>query len=174
MDSYVAVIFNSDEKAFDGLEALWALNKTGDITVHGAAVIHRPTTGKATVAMKRSAPGLRTALGAALGTLLGALAGPAGAVAGAYAGGVAGLAADAVESGEHREGADEVEAVLKPGQAAVVAEVSEDETSLLDPTMRKLGGEIHRRSKGELRHAFFDFATDVDIPNQGYFADPSR
>ncbi|MBV8600423.1 MAG: DUF1269 domain-containing protein [Candidatus Eremiobacteraeota bacterium] len=171
MDSYVAIIFNSDEKAFDGLDALWKLNRTGDITVHGAAVIHRPTTGKATVAMKRTAPGLRTALGAALGGLLGMLAGPAGAAAGAYAGAVAGLGGDGIKGGEHSEAADEVEAALRPGQAAVVAEVSEDQTSLLDPTMRALGGDLHRRGKGELRHAFFDF--EPDVPQQGYFADPS-
>ena len=173
MENYAAAIFDSDEKAFDALDALWKLNRTGDITVHGAAVIHRPTSGKATVALKRTAPGLRTALGAALGALLGALAGPTGVAAGAYAGGVAGLGGDVATGGEHLEAADEVEAALRPGQAAVIAEVSEDETSLLDPTMHALGGRVYRRSREELRKAFFDVDTDLVAQQKGYFADPS-
>src|SRR5271166_1853366 len=108
MDNYVAIVFNSEAKASDGLHQLWNLDAQGDITVHGAAVIQRDGFGYTQVAAKQTDPGLRTALGIGVGALLGALAGPIGAAAGASiavgtaagvgaaAGGVVGLTADAV------------------------------------------------------------------------------
>jgi len=174
MDNYIAVIFDSDVIAADGLRALGTLNHNGDVTVHGAAVIRRLADGTLDVTTKHTAPGLRTALGLAFGAILGMFAGPAGIAAGAYAGGVAGMAGDVIKSGEHSEAAIEVEAVLRPGHAAIIAEVSEDLTSPIDPTMKALGGRVYRRPKGELRHAFFDAAADSDPPgDHGYFADPS-
>jgi uncharacterized membrane protein len=74
MDNYIAVVFETDEEAFAGLHALWNLDEGGDVTVHGAAVIHRDTDGHVDVATKRTDPGLRTVLGVGMGALLGDLA----------------------------------------------------------------------------------------------------
>lgn len=177
MDNYIAVVFATDVQAFDGLQALWTLNRKGNITVRGAAVIRRDLGGKIEVEKKQTLPGLRTVLGATVGFLLGNLAGPAGAAAGAYAGAVGGLGADVVKSGEHDEAAGELERILRPGQSAIVAEVAEDETSLIDPTMRRLDGVVFRRSKNEIRGKFFDLddveRERVEQSQNGYFADPS-
>ena len=171
MDNYVAVVFNSDEKAFDGLHALWALDASADITVHGAAVIHRNQYGQVEVATKDTDPGARTAIGVGIGALLGALAGPVGTAAGiagassiaagtaagigAAAGGAVGLTADAVKSGEHEEAANETAFVLKAGQAAVIAEVSEDWTTPVDSAMARLGGTVYRRAKTDVTDSSF-------------------
>jgi uncharacterized membrane protein len=171
MDNYVAIVFNSDEKAFDGLHALWRLDDSGDITVHGAAVIHRDQFGHVDVATKDTDPGVRTIVGAGLGALLGALAGPVGSAAGiagaasiaagsaagigAAAGGTVGLTADAVKSGEHEEAAFETGFVMNPGQSAVIAEVAEDWTTPIDTAMTRLGGVVYRREKGAVRDASF-------------------
>jgi uncharacterized membrane protein len=163
MDNYIAIVFNSDDRAFDALHALWNLDDRGDITVHGAAVIHRDSYGSVDVATKKTDPGLRTAAGVALGALVGALAGPIGAAAGASiavgtaagvgaaAGGAIGLTADAVKSGEHEEAAYETGFVMNPGQSAVIAEVSEDWTTPVDTAMARLGGVVFRRPKGDVR-----------------------
>ena len=168
MDNYIAIIFDTDKEAFSGLHALWNLDDSGDITVHGAAVVHRDQLGTIQVATKQTNPGLRTAVGVGIGALLGALAGPIGAAAGATvaagtaagigaaAGGVVGLAADAVKSDEHEQAAYESGFVLSPGQSAVVAEVSEDWTTPIDTTMSRLGGVVFRRSKGDLNSDAFD------------------
>ena len=163
MDNYIAVVFDTDEKAFEGLHALWRLDDQGDITVHGAAVIHRDIYGHIDVATKSDDPGVRTAVGIGLGALLGALAGPIGAAAGttiatgtaaaygAAAGGLAGVTADAVKSSEHEEAADETSFVMRPGQSAVIAEVSEDWTTPVDTAMTQLGGKVYRRTKDVVR-----------------------
>jgi uncharacterized membrane protein len=169
MDNYVAIVFKSDEKAFEGLHALWKLDERGDITVHGAAVIHRDQYGHIDVATKDTDPGVRTIVGAGLGALIGALAGPVGSALGiagaasiaagtaagigAAAGGVTGLTADTVKSGEHDEAAYESRLVLKPGQAAVIAEVSEDWVTPIDTEATRLGGVVYRRSKSDVRNA---------------------
>jgi uncharacterized membrane protein len=162
MNNYIAVVFNSDTAASDGLHALWNLDSNGDITVHGAAVLHRDKFGYIDVATKQTSPGLRTAIGVGVGALLGALAGPIGAAAGATiaagtaagigaaAGGVAGLTADAVKSGEHEEAAFESAFAIANGQSAVVAEVSEDWTEPIDNAMKGLGGQIYRRAKSSV------------------------
>lgn len=156
MDNYVAIVFDSDEKAFQGLHALWNLDTAGDITTHGAAVIHRDQFGHVDVATKDTDPGVRTVVGVALGALLGALAGPIGAAAG-----IAGAASVAVKSSEHDEAAYETEFTLKPGEAAVIAEASEDWTTPIDAAMKQLGGTIYRRTKGAVRdNSIFDDYTD--------------
>ena len=171
MDNYVAIVFDNDEKADNGLHTLWKLDDNGDITVHGAAVIHRDQFGHVEVATKDTDPGVRTMVGVGLGALLGALAGPIGTAAGiagastiaagtaagigAAAGGAVGLTADAVKSGEHEEAAFESGFVMKNGQAAVIAEVSEDWTTPIDAAEKPLGGKIYRRAKSDVRDSSF-------------------
>jgi uncharacterized membrane protein len=161
MDNYVAVVFDSDAKAADGLHEMWQLDSDGEVTVHGAAVLRRDTYGQIQVATKNTDPGLRTAVGIGLGAVIGALAGPVGAAAsasavatamgiGAATGGAVGLTADAVKSDEHEQAAYESGFVIRPGQSAVVAEISEDWTTPVDTAMARLGGKVYRRQKGDV------------------------
>lgn len=177
MNNYIAVVFNSDEKAYEGLHKLWNLDDTGDVTVHGAAVIHRDRFGHVDVATKQSDVGLRTIVGAGIGALIGSLAGPVGAAAGiagastiaagtaagigAGAGAVTGATADVIKAGTHEEAAYESSFVMNPGQAAVIAEVSEDWTTPIDTAMSGLGGRVYRRSQGAVRDNSF-FGDDYD------------
>lgn len=163
MDNYIAIVVDNDTKAYDGLHSLWNLDANGDITVHGAAVIHRDSTGYVDVATKDTDPGARTAIGVGIGALLGALAGPIGAAAGATiaagtaagigaaAGGLAGLTADAVKADEHDQAAFETSFVLPSGKSAVIAEVSEDWTTPVDTLATRIGGIVFRRAKGDIR-----------------------
>jgi uncharacterized membrane protein len=168
MDNYIAVVFSNDQQAADGLHQLWNLDALGQVTVHGAAVLHRDNLGYIHLATKRTDPGARTALGIGLGALIGALAGPIGVAAGAAAaaagvgagigaaaGGVVGLTADAVKSGEHEEAAFQSGLVIQNGQSAVVAEVSEDWTTTIDEAMKRLGGKVYRRPKGTVLNDSF-------------------
>ena len=177
MDNYIAVVFNSDEKAYEGLHRLWALDDSNDVTVHGAAVVHRDKYGHVDVATKETDPGLRTILGAGIGALLGAIAGPVGSAMGiagassiaagsaagigAAAGGATGLTADLVKAGDNEEAKYESGFAMAPGQSAVLAEVSEDWTTPIDTAMHQLGGVIYRRSKSDVRESSF-FGDDYD------------
>jgi uncharacterized membrane protein len=175
MDNYVAIVVDSDTKAYQGLHALWELDNIGDITVHGAAVVHRDQYGAMDVATKDTDPGARTAIGIGIGALLGALAGPVGAAAGAAsaaavtaasvgtaagigaaAGGTVGLTADAVKSSEHDEAAYETGFVVPKGKSAIIAEVSEDWTTPIDNMAKQIGGTVYRRPKSSILDSYWN------------------
>lgn len=86
MRNFIAAVFDDSRKAYEGLHELWELDGSGEITVHGTAVIHRDELGFIQVDTKETHPALVTALGVGIGALLGALAGPAGAAVGAAGG----------------------------------------------------------------------------------------
>jgi uncharacterized membrane protein len=177
MDNYVAIVVEDDAKASEGLHSLWKLDSSEEITVHGAAVIHRDKYGYVDVATKATNPGLRTAIGVGIGALLGALAGPIGAAAGATiaagtaagigaaAGGVAGLTADMVKSDEHDQAAFETTLELPRGSSAIIAEVTEAWTTPVDDLAKSIGGKVYRRSKSELRK---DYYVDADYSDNLY------
>jgi uncharacterized membrane protein len=88
MNTYIAVVFSSDDKAHQALRKLWHMDVEGLLTVHGAAVVRRDDLGHIRVAERNSDLGMSTAIGVGVGALLGLLAGPVG-----IAAGVAGAAA---------------------------------------------------------------------------------
>lgn len=154
MHDYIAVIFGDTGKAYRGLHALWQLDNDEDITVHGSTVVHRDDFGDFQVDTKETHPALATAVGVGVGALLGSLAGPAGAAIGAAggagigaaAGGVVGATADVARADTRQQAKGETALALLPGQAAVIADVSEDSTLPVDTRMRELGGVVRRRS----------------------------
>ena len=173
MHDYIAVIFDGTDRAYDGLHALWKLNNDMEVTVHGSTVVHRDDLGDFLVDTKQTQPLLATAVGVGLGALLGALAGPAGAAIGAAggagigaaAGGAVGATADIARTDTRRQAKGETAFALRPGQAAVIADVSEDSTLPIDTRMRELGGIVRRRSWSTVHD---DFWFDDYIPNYLY------
>lgn len=171
MNTYIAVVFSSDDKTHQALRKLWHLDEAGELTVHGAAVVRRDDMGHIRVADRSSDLGMRTAIGVGVGALLGLIAGPVGAAAGvagaaamsvaaatgvgAMAGGVVGATADAIKETNRENAADEAFFTLRHGQSAVVAEISEDWTQVLDDAMRPMGGTIHRRLNNAATNAAF-------------------
>jgi uncharacterized membrane protein len=161
MNTYIAVVFSSNDKAHQALRKLWNLDEEGELTVHGAAVVRRDDMGHIRVADRTTDLGLSTAIGVGIGALLGLFAGPVGVAAGiagaaavtagigagvgALAGGAVGMTADAVKENNRENAAAEAFFTLKHGQSAVVAEISEDWTEILDDAMEHLGGKIFRR-----------------------------
>jgi uncharacterized membrane protein len=165
MHNYIAVVFDDSGTAYRGLHALWQLDGVGEVTVHGAAVIHRDGLGQVQVDTKETHPVAGTAVGVGIGALLGALAGPAGAAVGAAGGaaigaatgGVVGAGVDLSRADTRRQALDESRFVLGVRQSAIIADVSEDWTSPIDTRMRELGGTVYRRAKDDLEDdAWFD------------------
>src|SRR5262249_7185517 len=158
MRNYVAVVFDDMNQAYEGLHRLWSLDDEGLITVHGTAVVHRTEWGEYQVDTKETHPVLATAVGVGVGALLGALAGPAGAAAGAAKGAGIGAASgaavgggtDLARAGIRDQASSETAGLLRAGQSAVIADVSEDSSALIDTRMRDLGGTVYRRSRSSL------------------------
>ena len=159
MRNFVAVVFETPTKAYDGLHEMWNLDRQGDVTVHGTAVVHRDSLGRLVVDTDQTDPPLATAIGIGIGALLGALAGPAGAAVGAgggaaigaAVGGTAGLVADIDRADVEAQAGFQTGFVVRPGQHAVIADVSEEWTAPIDERMRRLGGTVYRRSRGAIR-----------------------
>ena len=182
MENYIAIVFDGDEKAYEGLHDLWSLDANGEIEVKGAAVVHRGRDGYMDVATKDTDQGLRTAIGIGVGALLGALAGPigaataaaaataagVGAATGSVVGGFTGLAADADKSDEREQALHETRFVLPRGQSAVLAEVSEEWVTPIDAMAKRLGGVVHRRSKGAVSRDEWDFDYGTYLYKQDY------
>ena len=182
MENYIAIVFDGDEKAYEGLHALWRLSDHGEIDVKGAAVVHRARDGYMDVATKDTDEGLRTAIGIGVGALLGVIAGPigaataaaattaagVGAAAGSVVGGFTGLVADAAKSDEREQALEESRFVLPRGNSAVIAEVSEDSVMPIDAMARRLGGTVHRRSKKAVWHDQWDFDYGTYLYPQDY------
>jgi uncharacterized membrane protein len=187
MNTFIAVVFPSEEKAHQALRKLWHLDSEGELTVHGAAVVRRDDMGHIRVAEQSSDLGMRTAIGVGVGALLGLLVGPVGVAAGvagaaamsvagatgvgALAGATIGATADAVTDDRRENAAYESFFVLKPGQSAVVAEITEDWTRVLDDAMNPLGGTIYRRLNNAANNAAFgaNFYGDYLYP---YYYEP--
>ncbi|MGY2896517.1 DUF1269 domain-containing protein [Deinococcus sp. UYEF24] len=161
MSNYVALVFKTDSKAHDALRMIWDMDKSGDLTVHGAAVVRRDNDGYVEVASKHTDAGMRTAVGIGVGVLLGALAGPIGIAAGvagaaalsagtamgvgAVAGGAIGFMEDGVRTADRGDAVNASIYSLDYGESAVVADISEDWPARLDHAIKAMGGVVHRR-----------------------------
>src|SRR4029077_5722497 len=81
------------------------------------------------------------------GLLTGLFGGPAGVGIGPTVGGLTGLNPDLHPSGVTSRFVYDVEAVLKPGKFAMVADVNEEHVTPIDSRMEAMGGAVFRTEK---------------------------
>jgi len=159
MDKMLVVIFDSEIKAYEGARVLQELQEEGSINLYAKAVIARDASGKVSVKQQGDVGPVGTAVGLLTGSLIGLIGGPVGVAIGAGAGTYGGMLYDLVHLGISEDYLYEVEQSLKPGKAAVVAEVWEEWTLPVDTRMEALGGVVFRRSRSE----FVDAQMERDI-----------
>jgi uncharacterized membrane protein len=152
MDRMLAVVFDTEPKAYEGKKALDQLDDEGSIIVYAYAVVTRNADG--TIAVRESDdPGpLGTLLGTAVGSLIGLLGGPVGVAVGATAGLVAGGTVDLNNARVGEDFVEDVRKELQPNKFAVVAEIQEDWTTPVDTRMEAIGGKTFRRALSEVKH----------------------
>jgi uncharacterized membrane protein len=153
MDRMLVVVFDNDDKAIEGSNALHELDRDGYIAVYDAAIVVKNPNGTTTTKHSGEYGPLGTLAGVAVGGFIGMLGGPLGVAMGAVSGTLIGALADFENV---RVGADFIEDAAKelvPGKVALVAEIEEEEITPVDERMEALGGHILRRSLHELRHA---------------------
>ncbi len=159
MDKIVVVVFPSENGAYDGMRALEDLNNEGSIHLYAKALITMGADGKVIVKQKDNHALVGTGVGLLVGILVGGLIGPLGAVVGANAGAFGGLVYDFTHAEVDQDYLDEIGHSLKPGKAAVVAELSEDWTPLVNSRMEELGGAVFRRTRRDM----LDAKVELDI-----------
>ena len=148
-DRMVAIIFDDEKKAYEGLKALEELNSEGSITLYASAVIAKDAGGKVIVRRTADQGPLGTSVGLLAGSLIGLFGGPAGLAIGAAAGTTGGMFYDMAKAGVGGDFLTEAGQQLQPGKTAIVAEIWEEWITPLDSRMEALGGRVFRRARGE-------------------------
>lgn len=150
MEKMLAVVFDSEPKAYEGTKALRKLDFEGNIDVHALSVIKKKADGTVEPMKTEGDFPIRTVAGTAIGSFIGLLGGPLGVAVGAATGTVFGMSSDLYRSGVDADFVDEVSTKLAPGKFAVVADVSEDWVTPLDTHMGELGGQVFRTTRHDV------------------------
>jgi uncharacterized membrane protein len=156
MDRMLVVVFDSENKAYEGKKALSQLESEGSIAVYAYAVIGKSPDGTTTVKQSDDPGPLGTLVGTSLGGLIGLLGGPVGLAIGAGTGLLAGGTLDLNDARVGEDFIDDVRQELQPNKFAVVAEIQEDWTTPVDSRMEAIGGKVYRRALSEVKQTLHD------------------
>lgn len=149
-DNVLAVSFGedpqSDTNAYQALTDLKQLESQGQISIAGAAVVTRDTDGRVEAKSEvGSEPYAGIASGGVIGLLVGIIGGPLGVLLGGTYGALVGSLFDVAE-GENTESVlGEIAKQVHPARTAVIAQVTEQSSEVVDSAMARLGGEVMRR-----------------------------
>jgi uncharacterized membrane protein len=150
MNKMIVAVFDSEEKAFEGLTALKTLHKSGDISLYATAVLAKNEEGEVAMKQVSDKGPIGTSVGMLSGAFIGILAGPVGMAVGATAGMFGGMYYDLSESGFDDGFVDEVSKALQNGKTAVIADVDEGWTAPVDTRMEELDGMVFRKNRSEV------------------------
>ncbi|MDP2409347.1 MAG: DUF1269 domain-containing protein [Pseudolabrys sp.] len=145
MNQMLVAVFDTEMAAFEALSTLRELHKQGSISLYASAVVVKDKAGRVRVKQEAEYGPAGTALGLLTGSILGILGGPAGLAAGASLGGITGFLFDLDKIVVGATLLDDTSKTLTAGKAAVLAEVQESWTSLVDERLRKQGGTVFRQ-----------------------------
>lgn len=159
MDRILVVVFENESKAYEGSQALRDMEIEGSIHLYAKAVLSRNADGKVQVKQSSDLGAAGTAGGLIIGALIGLIGGPTAAAIGAGTGMFGGFLYDMAHLGVSQDYLDGVGNSLKPGKAAVVAEIWEDWTVPVDTKMEALGGVVFRHTRKDI----LDLQVERDI-----------
>ena len=135
MSTFVIAVFLDELEAAQGVHALTQLHAEGSITLYDALVVQRQPDGTLATKQREPTPAVATGISAVLGALFGLFGGPVSLV-------VPGEVSD--------ELLEDVADEMQPGDYAVLAEVSEPWTALIDTRMRALGATVLREQRSDV------------------------
>ena len=156
MDRMLVVVFDSENKAYEGKKALSQLENEGSIVVYAYVVIGKNPDGTTTLKQGDDPGPLGILVGTSLGSLIGLLGGPVGLAIGATAGLFSGSLADLNNARVGEDFVDDVTQELQSNKFAVVAEIQEDWTTPVDSRMEAIGGKVYRRAVSEVKQTIHD------------------
>jgi len=150
MNELLVAVFDTEDAAAKGLQTLKDLHQEGGVSLFAWALITKDRDGSISLRQQSAEAPLGTAVGLLMGGIMGILGGPAGSAVGASVGGYVGLLADWARHGIDFKFLDDVGKTLDRGKAAVLAEIEEGWSSLLEPRLRERGGTVFRRFKTDV------------------------
>jgi uncharacterized membrane protein len=159
VDRILVVVFENESKAYEGSQALREMDIEGSIHLYAKAVLLRESDGTIQVKQSSDLGPAATVSGLILGSLIGMLGGPVGAAVGAGIGTSGGFLYDMAHLGVGQDYLHGVGTSLKPGKAAVVAEIWEDWILPVDTKIEALGGVVFRHTRKDI----LDLQVERDI-----------
>jgi uncharacterized membrane protein len=156
MDRMLVVVFDSEAKAYEGIDALAQLDTEGTITVYAHAVIGKNADGTANIRKHNDTGPMKAVVGLEIGSLVTLLSGPLALAIGAGTGFLAGGAADLHKARVGKDFVEDVSRELQPNRFALVAEIEEESTTPVDTGMEKIGGKVFRRTLAEVKHTIHE------------------
>jgi uncharacterized membrane protein len=150
MERMLVALFSDEAKAREAARALQAMGDDSEIALHTVQMFTRNDDGVVASADVYSALPEGTMGSTAVGSLLGLLGGPVGLAIGAGSGLLIGATADYAKRRVTTDFAQHVADELRPGRAAIVAEVDEEETEAVNERMQALGATVLRRDLSDL------------------------
>jgi len=155
VDKVVAVVFNEEKQAYEGLRAFRDLHADGSITLYADAVVAKDPNGTLSVRASDEVPE-GTLFGLLTGSLIGVLGGPVGIAVGASTGTLMGATFDLARAGISNDFLQEMSEYLLPGKTAVITEIDEDWQAPIDTRMEALGGHVFRRNRIAIEDAYYE------------------
>ena len=152
MDKLVAVVFQDEKAAYEGVRAFSEMNAEGSLDVAAVCMVTKAP--DSTISSREVSDDdfpIRTLAGTGVGALVGVLAGPVGVGAAAAIGAFAGMIADLYSFSVDADFVSDVGTALTPGKSAVIAEVGEEWVTPLDTRMEEIGGVVYRTLKSAVR-----------------------
>jgi uncharacterized membrane protein len=146
MENILAITFDEDENAYEGLTKLKELDSQEQISLAGAAVVTRKEDGTVDVKDETGDVGWEgTATGGIIGLLIGVIGGPLGVLIGGATGLLYGSLFDLADADDTESVLTEVARSVKVGHYSLLAQVTEQNPEIVDVAIKKLGGTIVRR-----------------------------
>ena len=150
MNEMLVAVFDNDDAAEEGLNALKKLHQEGGISVYGWALVVKNLDGAVSVKQRSGELLAGTGVGLLMGGIVGLLGGPVGAAVGGAIGSYVGLLADWARHGIDLQFLDDVSKTMARGKAAVLAEIEETWVSPIELRLKEQGGMVFRRFRTEM------------------------
>lgn len=149
MSMFIVSIFSNEAKAYEAVQAFDELHIDGSISLYDTTVVQRQPAGGLEIKQEGASGVATTGIGTLVGSLLGVFGGPAGVAIGAAAGTAIGGTTALVRGDVSDEFLEDIAKKMKPGDYAVLAEVSEKWTAPIDTRIQALGGTVLREKRAD-------------------------
>jgi uncharacterized membrane protein len=142
----LVVNFDQDANAYEALSDLKELDDQGQVDLRAAAVIVRNDDGRVVIKDDASGDTLAgTATGGIIGLLIGILGGPLGILIGGATGLLIGSLFDTDDEDDTESVLSEMSRAVRVEHTALMAEVDEQSSEVVDSAMARLSGTVLRR-----------------------------
>ena len=146
----VVATFDDESKTYQAFSDIKRAAAQREVKINGLTIIHRTLEGRFEVRDAAMKPLGGSIAGGIIGSLVGILGGPLGVLLGWGAGSLIGGFRDARELKSDQDLFRRLTADMEVGGTALVGELEEETTNVVNQIVRKLGGEVLRRPTVEV------------------------